>query len=620
MANQYIRLDIEQQTDKWARWRLEKIGASDAPVIMGENPWKSPEDLFHEKLGRKVFEGNEKTRRGQELEPLARADYIKRMGVFVKPVVVTNVERAWQAASLDGLSDDGLRVVEIKCGERAFQFAMRHLAVPKYNYGQLQHILAVTGLSHIHYFSYHPTKQPILLEVERDEKYIARLVLAELHFWERLSSALSDHHSSFGRMPKYIELGSSTRQLTYPDGSRYSGGLLDGKRHGLGTLSLKDGRVWEGTWVEDGIRNGKLLSPDGTVYRGDFRAFVPHGQGTTIYPNGTTIAGYRDYDLLIGRHRIVFGNGNVFEGEYLGDSKHRGVIRYVDGSEYRGEILRWRCHGVGIKTLKGGNVYDGAWSEDNFLHGHVRVHDDDSLYVGEQVDGEQHGRGVWTIADVFVCTGTWREGDLVDGEVVFEGGACYTGKFADFRPDGRGRITLRSGEFVECEWADGSQSDVHIINYGDDDLTYQALNSSIREAQRLLTQTKSPRRSANCRDRNMSGSSSGAVSVEQERETVRRLEAVVSAIKANGIKLFGKSVVLDGDFLFECGSEELALIVRRAAYLMALSQADDILASLKLRKTRNVRPDAKPRQLSRKPSVKTRVSGRPKSTRTKRRP
>jgi predicted phage-related endonuclease len=33
---------LEQNTPKWLRWRLEGIGSSDAPVIMGEGGIQDP--------------------------------------------------------------------------------------------------------------------------------------------------------------------------------------------------------------------------------------------------------------------------------------------------------------------------------------------------------------------------------------------------------------------------------------------------------------------------------------------------------------------------------------------------------------------------------------------------
>ena len=167
--------DIAQGTDFWHAWRNSVIGSSDAPVIMGENPWKTAKALLEEKLGHRTpFNGNSATRRGTELEPQARSLYEESKGVSVAPSVLQNKLRPWQAAS------------EIKCGIKAYEHTAQTGHVPHHYYGQLQHILAVSGLSFIDYFCYKPESGGILVEVERDEPYINRLLVAEETFCQLL--------------------------------------------------------------------------------------------------------------------------------------------------------------------------------------------------------------------------------------------------------------------------------------------------------------------------------------------------------------------------------------------------------------------------------------------------
>ena len=75
----YLIDDLEQGTDEWRAWRKGVIGASDAPKIMGENPWGSRESLMNEKLGFiSEFKGNSKTREGNNLEGDARNSLAKK--------------------------------------------------------------------------------------------------------------------------------------------------------------------------------------------------------------------------------------------------------------------------------------------------------------------------------------------------------------------------------------------------------------------------------------------------------------------------------------------------------------------------------------------------------------
>jgi putative phage-type endonuclease len=180
---------LEQGTAVWRAWRHQGIGASDAPAIMGENPYQSLEALLREKMGEVRRGGaSEAMARGNALEPIARDLYNSRMGVGVQPICLQSTRFEWLRASLDGLSEQHDVVVEIKCGHAAYRIARDSGAVPKYYVGQLQHILAVTGLASIDFWCYSPELEPILIPVPRDEAYIARMLALELAFWERVRS------------------------------------------------------------------------------------------------------------------------------------------------------------------------------------------------------------------------------------------------------------------------------------------------------------------------------------------------------------------------------------------------------------------------------------------------
>lgn len=64
---------------------------------------------------------------------------------------------------------------------------------------------------------------------------------------------------------------SATKTLIWPDGTRYVGGVKDGKRTGKGTIFWQDGTRFIGEFKQD-MRNGPgtMILPDGTVYSGFF--------------------------------------------------------------------------------------------------------------------------------------------------------------------------------------------------------------------------------------------------------------------------------------------------------------------------------------------------------------
>jgi putative phage-type endonuclease len=183
-SNHYVIVELQQGTTEWREWRHNGIGASDASTIMGENRFKSAAQLLNEKRGPAQDYGqNAAMARGTELEPEARRLYIAKTGREVCPVCLKSTRYDWLRASLDGFAINYDAVVEIKCGQSAYRTAAQTGSVPDYYYGQMQHILAVTGLDSLDFWCYWPGCPSILIPVPRNPAYIERLLNRELEFW-----------------------------------------------------------------------------------------------------------------------------------------------------------------------------------------------------------------------------------------------------------------------------------------------------------------------------------------------------------------------------------------------------------------------------------------------------
>lgn len=179
---------LEQNTQEWLDFRKDKIGASDAPIIMGDSPWKTPYQLWQQKLDL-VSQGEQTIamRRGHELEPIARKAYIDYTGIEIEPYIALHPEKAWMMASLDGYNQERGVCVEIKCPGKEDHAIASQGNVPKKYYAQLQHQLAVLGLNNAHYFSYREGEFH-LVEVELDEKYVLKMVEEEFKFFTQLQT------------------------------------------------------------------------------------------------------------------------------------------------------------------------------------------------------------------------------------------------------------------------------------------------------------------------------------------------------------------------------------------------------------------------------------------------
>lgn len=177
--------ELTQNTDQWLAFRRDKIGASDAPVIMGDSPWSTPYQRWQEKLGLIAPKKTTKAMQwGLDQEQTARDIFRLHTEIEVKPQVTISLLYPWMIASMDGVSENGHVGVEIKCpGVADHESAKRNLVPTKY-YAQLQHQHAVGEFDKLFYASLGKDGTFALFEVPRDDKYISKLIEKEKEFYD----------------------------------------------------------------------------------------------------------------------------------------------------------------------------------------------------------------------------------------------------------------------------------------------------------------------------------------------------------------------------------------------------------------------------------------------------
>ena len=184
------KYNLEQGSQEWLDLRKTKIGASDAPILMGESPYKrTPLMLWKEKVGlSQPPQATPAMNRGNALEAEARKLLKERFNLEVFPAVATHDSRDYMLASYDGLSSDDKVAVEIKCVKKEFHEIAIAGEIPQGFYAQLQHqwYVGTGSIEEMFYVSYSPNseKDLIILPVIRDEAYIKRMLLAEQKFWD----------------------------------------------------------------------------------------------------------------------------------------------------------------------------------------------------------------------------------------------------------------------------------------------------------------------------------------------------------------------------------------------------------------------------------------------------
>lgn len=174
--------------EEWLEHRRKGIGSSDAPIIMGVSPYSTPYQLWEEKLGRVKPERNTFILdKGHRLEPMARALIEFELGQSFPPKLVVHESEPWLRASLDGMSELG-DIIEIK-----YMGAEEHASgqIPERYFPQVQHQMVITGVAKVYFCSFNPDAETKLriIEVPRDDKYLAEYLVKAAEFWNYVTEA-----------------------------------------------------------------------------------------------------------------------------------------------------------------------------------------------------------------------------------------------------------------------------------------------------------------------------------------------------------------------------------------------------------------------------------------------
>lgn len=184
-------MKIEIGSKEWREARRNLITATDAAIIMGVSPFKTPLQLYYDKVNGTDSIQTGAMKRGLDLEPEARSCFEELTGHFVSPQFRVSKDIGWMAASFDGINDEGV-VVEIKCPGKEDHYAATRGKVPEKYYPQLQHQMYVAGVHKCFYFSYRPgdLEKHTMIEVASDEEFQFNMIEAEKEFWDRLQNKI----------------------------------------------------------------------------------------------------------------------------------------------------------------------------------------------------------------------------------------------------------------------------------------------------------------------------------------------------------------------------------------------------------------------------------------------
>ena len=191
-------INLGQRDDAWHEWRANGLSASDAAVILGLSPYKTPWKLWSEKTGYAVADDlsrNPNVRRGVKLEDEARGAAEAYFGSDFDPLLPICAESDVEPilrASFDGIRGNG-EPVELKVpAESTFEDVKKERESSKayrVYYPQVQHQMYVCDAQKGWLMFYNPdeadeSQRLIVFEIKRDQAMIDELVTKCLELWD----------------------------------------------------------------------------------------------------------------------------------------------------------------------------------------------------------------------------------------------------------------------------------------------------------------------------------------------------------------------------------------------------------------------------------------------------
>lgn len=178
---------LDMPREQWLELRKKGIGGSDAAAIVGLDRYRSPFDVYADKLGLKQEQpDNEAMRQGRDLEEYVASRFCEYTGKKVRrrnamlqhpeyPFMLADIDR-WIVGENAGLECKTTSVLnKAKFSQGEFP--------PRY-YVQCMHYMAVTGAERWYLAVLVLNKSFHVFTIERDENEIQALFQAEKQFWE----------------------------------------------------------------------------------------------------------------------------------------------------------------------------------------------------------------------------------------------------------------------------------------------------------------------------------------------------------------------------------------------------------------------------------------------------
>lgn len=184
--SRFKKVELIQGSPEWLQWRRDGIGASDIAVLTGDNPYKTPRQLWEDKCGYAEEEPlNQAMKWGIANEPIARRWLIDAYMMGLDPICM---EEGIYRASLDGWNEEYATVFEIKCPvSRDIIDNARMGAIPTYWFVQVEWQLMVSCAKRGYAAIWDPeAKRCYVIEVHLTDRRRDALRAVADEFWKHV--------------------------------------------------------------------------------------------------------------------------------------------------------------------------------------------------------------------------------------------------------------------------------------------------------------------------------------------------------------------------------------------------------------------------------------------------
>ena len=213
--------------------------------------------------------------------------------------------------------------------------------------------------------------------------------------------------------------------------------------NGNGKINLKDGRVYEGNFVNGKLEGkGTYINDKGDIYMGNFIEGNLNGKGKIVQKRENINKSNGGYNEENNNIKNEDDNKLIYEGDIKNFKKEGYGIETCPEYKYEGNFHDDMKNGQGsIIYLKSGEKYKGEFKNNEITGYGYYTYKNKQTYKGELVNGKKQGKGIYNWTDGSEYNGEYKN-DIREGEgsLKWSNGVIFKGKFLNGKPEGKGKL------------------------------------------------------------------------------------------------------------------------------------------------------------------------------------